>query len=184
MERQNVNKKIVVACGALVAAFSMTASAVSNNTISFQGEVSTQTCAVTVNSDSAPVVLLPTVSTSALTALGNVAGATTFELALSGCSTAETVTNVNAVFSGNLVDTANLGTLSNTGTATNVNLQLVDSANQPIDLSSTWTSTNNELAIEVGETSSSATYSVRYYATGAAEAGTVAGSVEYAVSYL
>jgi len=179
-----MNKKSLVALGLLVAGYSMTASAVSDNTISFQGEVSDQTCEVTVNSDSAPVVLLPTAAVSSLTTAGDVAGTTSFEIALSGCTTATEATTINTVFSGNLVDTANAGTLTNTGTATNVNLQLLDTTSSAIDLSSTWTSTNNELGLAVGDESASATFYVQYYATGQAVAGTVAGSVEYAVSYL
>lgn len=179
-----MNKKFLVACGLLVAGYSMTASAVSDNTISFQGEVADQTCEVSVNSDSAPVVLLPTAAVSSLTTAGNVAGTTSFEIALSGCEEAAAATTINTVFSGNLVDTANKGTLKNTGTATNVNLQLLDTTNDEIDLSSTWTSTKNELGLAVGDESASATFYVQYYATGQATAGTVAGSIEYAVSYL
>lgn len=41
--------------------------AASDNTINFQGEVTTETCSVSVNGNNAsPVVLLPTVSTSTL----------------------------------------------------------------------------------------------------------------------
>ncbi|MFS7221228.1 fimbrial protein [Rahnella inusitata] len=184
MEKQRMNKKSLVALGLLVAGYSMTASAVSDNTISFQGEVSDQTCEVTVNSDSAPVVLMPTAAASALTTAGSVAGKTSFDIALSGCTAATTATTINTMFSGNLVDTANQGTLTNTGTATNVNLQLLDTDGSAIDLSSTWTSTKGELSLAETDTASSATFFVQYYATDAATAGTVAGSVEYAVSYL
>ena len=120
-----MNKKILVACGLLVAGYSMTASAVSDNTISFQGEVTDETCSLTVNgNDTAPIILLPTVSTSDLSASGDVAGATTFEMGLSGCTGSTTdSTTISTVFAGNLVETTN-GTLGNTGTAENVTVQM------------------------------------------------------------
>ncbi len=59
----------------------------SNNTITFQGEVTAQTCSVTVNGlEANPVVLLPTVSSSDLDASGQTKGKTTFTLGVSGCT--------------------------------------------------------------------------------------------------
>ncbi|MBB6114305.1 major type 1 subunit fimbrin (pilin) [Rahnella inusitata] len=178
-----MNKKILVACGLLVAGYSMTASAVSDNTISFQGEVTDETCSLTVNgNETAPIILLPTVATSDLAASGDVIGATTFEMALSGCTgSTDDSTTISTVFAGNLVETTN-GTLGNTGTAANVTVQILDTAGEPIDLSSTYTA-EGDLTLAAGDTASTATYTARYYATDVATAGTVAASLQYAVTY-
>lgn len=180
-----MNKKILVACGLLVAGYSMTASAVSDNTISFQGEVTDETCSLTVNgNDSTPIILLPTVSTSDLALAGSHAGDTTFEMGVSGCTgtgDAATDTKISTVFSGNLVETTN-GTLGNTGTAENVTVQILDVSGEEINLSSTYTA-DNDLKLSAGDTASTATYTARYYATDVAAAGTVAASMQYAISY-
>ncbi|WP_104924963.1 fimbrial protein [Rahnella sikkimica] len=186
MEKKCMNKKILVACGLLVAGYSMTASAVSDNTISFQGEVTDETCSLTVNgNDSTPIILLPTVSTSDLATAGSHAGATTFEMGVSGCAGTSgddaTDTKISTVFSGNLVETTN-GTLGNTGTAENVTVQILDVSGEEINLSSTYTA-DNDLKLSAGDTASTATYTARYYATDVAAAGTVAASMQYAISY-
>lgn len=63
---------------ALFAASTTVAMAASNNTITFQGEVTAQTCSVTVNGlDANPMVLLPTVSSGDLNASGKTAGCAT-----------------------------------------------------------------------------------------------------------
>ena len=59
----------------------------STNTITFKGEITEQTCSVTVNGSSAhPVVLLPTISKSDLKDPASSAGLTTFTMGVSGCS--------------------------------------------------------------------------------------------------
>ncbi|MFU2318883.1 fimbrial protein [Rahnella sp. PCH160] len=186
MEKKRMNKKILVACGLLVAGYSMMASAVSDNTISFQGEVTDETCSLTVNgNETSPIILLPTVSTSDLATSGSFAGATTFEMGVSGCTgtsgddAAETA--ISTVFSGNLVETVN-GTLGNTGTAENVTVQILDTAGTAINLSSTYTA-EGDLTLAAGDTASTATYTAQYYATDVAAAGTVAASMQYAISY-
>lgn len=186
MEKQRMNKKSLVALGLLVAGYSMTASAVSDNTISFQGEVTDETCSLTVNgNETAPIILLPTVSTSDLAASGDVIGATTFEMGVTGCTGTSgsdaTETTIKTVFAGNLVDTTN-GTLGNTGTAKNVTVQIVDTEGKDIDLNTTYTS-DGDLSLAAGETEATATYTAQYYATDAATAGTVAASMQYAISY-
>jgi len=162
--------------------FATYASAASDNTISFQGEVAAETCSVTVNGNAAsPVVLLPTVSTSDLEASGSTAGQTSFEVGVSGCTgDSANATTISSVFVGNNVSTN--GNLSNTGTASNVEVQILDTADTAIDLTSGYTA-SGDLTLAAGETSSSATYSAQYYATGAATSGTVAASLQYAVTY-
>ncbi|MFT4246988.1 MAG: fimbrial protein [Pseudomonas sp.] len=152
------------------------------NTITFQGEVSEQTCEVTVNGTaSSPIVLLPTVSTTDLAASGDTAGQTPFEVGVTGCTAATTATTITTVFVGNNV--ADTGNLTNTGTATNVEVQVLDTASAVIDFSSTYEG-DADITLAAGDTAASATYNVQYYATGASTAGTVSASLQYAVSYL
>ncbi|MEM5328216.1 fimbrial protein [Paraburkholderia sp. JHI2823] len=179
------NKKI--AAIALVAATTAPAMAfaASANTINFQGEVTTQTCAVTVNGNAAnPTVLLPTVSTASLAATGSNAGMTTFTIGVTGCTAQASATPIKTVFVGNQVD--GNGNLGNTGTATNVALQLLDptATSTPFNLSGATGYAAAGLNLAAGATAATHDFAVRYYsATGNATAGSVLGSVQYAVSY-
>lgn len=175
----NKTRLSVLTLGILVAG---TASAASDNTINFQGEVTEQTCQVTVNGNAAnPTVLLPTVSTTDLTAAGATAGKTAFTIGVTGCS--GTATTTKTVFVGNNVDTD--GNLSNVaGTATNVALQLLDTAGAAIDLHANPVAKVDGITLADTETSGSADYGVQYISTaGSATAGSVVGSVQYAISY-
>ncbi|CAA0303997.1 Uncharacterised protein [Klebsiella oxytoca] len=60
-------------------------------TVTFQGEVTSQTCSVSINGETNSVVLLPTVSTAdfgANLANGQTAGLTPFTVTVSGCTAA------------------------------------------------------------------------------------------------
>ncbi|WP_058911700.1 fimbrial protein [Entomohabitans teleogrylli] len=157
--------------------------AASNNTIQFQGEVTEQTCSVTVNGAEAnPTVLLPTVTASALDQAAKVAGMTRFTISLTGCS-APTGSDraVGMVFvANNLTENGRIG---NTGTAKNVTLQLVDPASPGSALDLTGTTAAPGLVLAQGATTASHDFAVQYYAEAAAQAGSVLGSVQYAVTY-
>ena len=133
----------------------------------------------------AATVTLPTVQASVLSATGNTAGQTAFNVGVTGCATtnqsgANTVkayfekgANVDA--SGRLINTA-------TGGASNVVLQLVDgTGNAPINVGDVAQNTGNFVAISGG--SATLPYAVRYFATGAATAGAVTSSVTYSLIY-
>ncbi|HGK4757433.1 fimbrial protein [Enterobacter cloacae] len=176
-------KKRIIAMG-VVFGLSLAASvfAASDNTITFQGEVTDQTCAVTVNGNAAsPVVLLPTVSIGDFSNL-TTAGATTFEVGVSGC-TPDTKgdVKVSTVFVGNLV--TNSGNLGNTGTASNVEIQILDTAGKIIDFTSNFNG-DGDLTLTSGATSTSANYIAQYYITGTPTTGSVTSSLQYAVTYL
>jgi major type 1 subunit fimbrin (pilin) len=96
---------------------STSALAMSNNTITFRGEVSDETCSVAINGNQAkPVVILPTVSAKELAKGGDTAGQVTFDIGLTGCTgNADKPTKISTVFVGNQV-TSN-GNLGNTGDA-------------------------------------------------------------------
>ncbi len=81
----SMKKYLAMITGSLLV--SSSAMAVSDNTITFQGEVSDETCSVVINGNQAkPVVLLPTVSTKELSEQGKTAGPITFDIGLSGCT--------------------------------------------------------------------------------------------------
>lgn len=156
------------------------------NTINFQGEVTDQTCQVSVNGNpSDPTVLLPSVPAMSLATAGDTAGQTTFTVAVTGCMAPVSTTQaINTVFVGNQVTPG--GNLGNTGTATNVALQLLDPAapSMPFDLSPASGVAAPGLALAVGETSASHDFAVQYITeAGGATPGSVLGSVQYSVSY-
>lgn len=168
---------------ALFAASTTASMAASNNTITFQGEVTAQTCSVTVNGlEANPMVLLPTVSTADLDTSGKKAGKTTFTLGVSGCTADAADVDIKTVFVGNQVSST--GNLINTGTATNVELQLLKDATTTtgIDLNSGLA--QDGIVLLAGQTSAEHDFAVQYYTTGLATPGSVISSVQYAVSYL
>ncbi|ATM97683.1 putative fimbrial protein [Yersinia frederiksenii] len=168
---------------ALFSASTTVAMAASNNTITFQGEVTAQTCSVTVNgADANPMVLLPTVSSSDLDVSGKTAGKTAFTLGVTGCAPGVDDIDIKTVFLGNQVSAS--GNLKNTGTASNVELQLLKDTTTTagIDLNSGLA--QDGIVLKAGETSAEHDFAVQYYATGQAGPGSVIASVQYAVSYL
>lgn len=178
--------KVLIPVTYAAAAFmSVAVNADSANTITFKGEVTEQTCSVTVNGSAArPVVLLPTVSKSELAAATDTAGLTTFTLGVSGCtSDANNALDIKTLFIGTNVTAG--GNLGNAGTATNVELQLLTDAtgSSVIDLNSATAVAG--ITVAAGKTTGEHDYAVQYYTpTGSAGAGTVVGVVQYAISYL
>lgn len=177
-------KNIACVTGIAALIISQAAMADSANTITFKGEVSEQTCEVTINGVTArPVVLLPTVSKSELATADTAAGLTTFTLGVTGCAVTSGALDIKTVFIGNNVSAT--GNLENTGTATNVELQLLTDATAatPIDLRNATPVAG--VTVAAGQTEGAHDYAVQYYTpAGSATAGTVLGSVQYAITYL
>lgn len=135
MKINNPHTSYIFAAGGLALLLAQIAYADSANTITFKGEVTEQTCEVTVNGVNArPVVLLPSVAKSDLAAAASSAGLTTFTLGVTGCTVDSNALDIKTVFVAN--NMTERGNLANTGTAQNVELQLLtDSAGTtPIDL--------------------------------------------------
>lgn len=180
----NPRPKIAAVLGIAASVISLSALADSTNTITFKGEVSEQTCEVTINGVTArPVVLLPTISKSQLASADTSAGLTTFTLGVTGCAVTSGALDVKTVFVGNNVSAT--GNLENTGSATNVELQLLTDAGgaTPVDLRTSTAIAG--VTVPAGQTSGEHDFAVQYYSpTGSATAGTVLGSVQYAVTYL
>ncbi|KPC53809.1 fimbrial protein [Amantichitinum ursilacus] len=155
--------------------------ALSDNTLQFQGEVTNQTCQVTINGNKTmPIVLLPTTPISKLTAANMTAGRTEFSMEVSGCTVATTALDIKTVFIATTPNAA--GRMSNTGDATGVSLQIVDPVNayRVVNLAGQG---ETGVQVAVGATSATRKYAVEYVADAVAGAGSVAGSVQYAISY-
>ncbi len=157
--------------------------AMASNTIKFQGLVNTSTCSVTVNNTATAIVVLPTVAAAALGTMGETAGETNFTVGVSNCVSDLTDKVLKVGFVGNNVNAT--GHLMNTGTAANVELVVSSLSNGNILNLSNWTSQTaaDGITLQAGRTSAERDYFVRYYATGAATVGTVAGSMQYSISY-
>ncbi|MDQ1215037.1 fimbrial protein [Pantoea anthophila] len=183
-------KKLAFLTASVVSAlFVSQAFAASDNTITFQGEVTAETCSVTINGNSAnPLVLLPSVSASDLLKSGDVKGATTFEIGVSGC-TGKTddvsTTTISTVFSGNSVSTAgNLTNVAATNGAKNVEIQILQPDGKTwIDFNKGTFKATGDLSLKGKATSASSIYTAQYFATDAASAGAVEATLQYAVSY-
>lgn len=163
-----------------VAAIAPQSALASDGTITINGQINAATCTVAVTGTSGSTVTLPTVATSVLGAAGNTAGQTAFSIGLTGCSSG--VTKAATFFeAGPNVNAA--GRLNNSGVATNVNVQLVNSdGTTPIVIGTAAPSTGvGSFAVTSG--AATLNYFARYYATGAAGAGTVATSVTFSMVY-
>lgn len=136
---------------------------------------------MTINGNAlSPMVLLPTVSIADFSG-STTAGATTFEVGVSGCAVETTDRDISTVFVGNQVTTS--GNLGNTGSAGDVEIQILDTTGAVIDFTSQFIG-NADLTLTAGETSASANYTAQYYSAGTPTAGDVIASLQYAVTYL
>ncbi len=172
---------------AITLAFTGSANA-ANGMITISGMITDTTCDISVNNGANDaIVTLPTVSTSVLTAAGNTAGSVPFSIALTNCGTGSS--KASTWFeSGESVDNAS-GRLNNTaGSAANVQVELLNKDLMPIRAGGTAGSqsaaaANNDVAVDISQGSGTLNYYARYYATGAATAGTVMSRVQYTIVY-
>lgn len=179
-------KKIV----AILALGVLPCSVFATPTVTFEGEVTDQTCSVNINGQTNSVVMLPTVATTdfgATLANGQKAGLTPFTVAISGCTAPTTDLNINTKFMGYDVDasTGVLGNRATTDAAVGYGVQLTGSSDgtNPVTLSGP---TNvSGLVLKKDETSASYDFGAQYYvinATGA-QPGKITAVAEYTLSY-
>ncbi|GAB7129389.1 fimbrial protein [Silvimonas sp. JCM 19000] len=157
--------------------------AVSNNTLQFLGEITSQTCEVTVNGNkNLPVVLLPTVQASKMASANAAAGRTEFTLEVKGCTSASasTSTVVKTIFIATTPDAG--GRMTNTGSAGNVSLRIVDPQDSYKEVPLTGGGETG-LTLAAGAADGVRKYAVEYVADAQVTAGTVTGAVQYAISY-
>lgn len=157
----------------------------SDGTINFNGELVSQTCTINVNGTPTPAaatVTLPTISSSLLSAAGQTAGQTSFNIQLSNCTGA--ASTAAAFFEAGATVDPTSGLLKNSGTATNVALELVDSVSNAAIVAGDSAQTVSTSRIDIDPAgNTNMPYAVRYKAQGAATAGTVVSSVTYSIDY-
>lgn len=179
-----MNKTLLsTALVAVIAAtgFASAALAATSGTIEFTGRVLADTCVIDVNGSATSTVTLPNVSTTAFgAAVGNVAGATPFTITLTGCDTNTTQADM-AFTAGTNVDAAT-GNLKNaTVGGANVQIQLLNSADAPINTSDN----TNAPVIAVNAGTGSTQLTAQYISTAAAtSAGLVTSSVGFTLTYM
>lgn len=157
-------------------------------TITFQGEVSAQTCETEVNKETNSIVLLNNVSVAQLSGAGSKAGLTPFTVTIKNCTAPTTDLQVNTKFLGHNVTTA--GNLANLiapadNGAENVAIQITtdESGTTPVVLNGVTRVPS--LVLKKDETTASHTFGVQYISeNGNAKAGQVKAMVEYTVGYL
>ena len=152
--------------------------------VNFTGKVTSQTCQFSTPEGDELFVNLPDVSQGELTAVGQVAKKTTFDIKLSDCTTND---NVYIDFGTANADSGNAGTLKNTaaGTdaATNVNIQLLqvgEANDSPMNLSAQNPVVKKVIA---NEPETVFNYAAQYYATGESKAGLVASNAMITIKY-
>jgi major type 1 subunit fimbrin (pilin) len=178
----------IVAMGSM-AMMSMKAHA-ADGTITINGAVSDTTCSINGVATGTPAniaVTLPTVPAGALASAGSVAGTSNLgdiQLVLTGCSGAATKA-VAHFENGSTVDQSSgyLQNQSSIAPAKNIEVRLLNASMQPINI---LTGANNDIntngaAIVGGD--ATLNYFAQYFATGKAEAGSVATSVQYTMQY-
>lgn len=164
---------------AVVLALAGSANAADGNIV-ITGEITDTTCNISVNgAGNNATVVLPTVSADSLSAAGATAGATPFSITLSGCSGSSLNTASTWFEPGPTVD-GTTGRLNNTGDAENVQVELL---NSDLDSIVVGSPSQNDVPVDISGGSGTLNYYARYYATDAAEAGTVNTFLQYTVIY-
>jgi major type 1 subunit fimbrin (pilin) len=185
--KKSIISAAVVAAG-VASLFAISAHA-ADGTVYITGSVTDTTCSINGIASGSPADVtakLPDVPTGSLASAGAVAGTSNagdIQFVLTGCS--GSATKAVAHFENSpTVDQTN-GYLLNqaTGGAGNVDVRLLNSAMQPINI---LTAENNTLANNAATiTGGNATlnYFAQYYATAAATGGSVSSSVQYTMQY-
>ncbi|MFY0480741.1 fimbrial protein [Achromobacter marplatensis] len=176
-------KKTLLSVAVLsIASFSVQIAHANDGKITFNGNVTAQTCQINKDSSKDFEVTLPTVSTSTLSGAGKTAGTTRFEISLTECSAG--ITNVRAFFehaNGTTTD-GRLKNSSATG-ATNVEIELVRGEDVSPIIVGAPVATQGVLPVTVIEGNAKLVYAARYYATGAAGPGPVVAQTVYTIAY-
>ncbi|WP_159867137.1 MULTISPECIES: fimbrial protein [unclassified Raoultella] len=182
------NRKHTLSALALVLSSAAATSAIAaDGTITINGLITDTTCTITVDGGKKDAtVTLPTVSASSLFAAGATAGATPFNISLSGCSGTAISTARTYFEPGAYVDSQSGRLNIDAGVAdaaTNVQVQLLNSARNPIFAGTSMANGQNDIPVDVSGGSGTLNYFAQYYATDASTAGTVTTQVDYTMVY-
>jgi len=168
-------------------------SAMAAPTVTFEGEVTSQTCSVSINGQTNSIVMLPTVAIKDFgepLAAAKTAGFTPFTISITDCQKPEADANITTKFLGYNVD-SDSGVLGNTrtgdGAANGFGIQLMkDSQNSDSSkVNLKGVTSVPGLVLKAGETSASYDFGVRYYSlSDKGTPGKITAVAEYTVSYL
>lgn len=177
---------LVIASSAIALA-PQTAHAADNGTITISGKVMNSTCDVNgggATGDSFTVTL-PPVAATALATSGDTAAKTSFSINLSGCPTTPAGIQVGTQFfsSANADGSGHLNNSAGPGFATNVAVQLLDSADAAINVTTSQASAAVTDPTTLAGSTATLDYAAQYYATGGATAGDVSTTVQYVINY-
>ncbi len=179
MSKLAIALSAALAIGASAPAFAQT------GTITFNGEVTDTTCEVvfpgTGGSATDPVVTLPTVATTSLSAAGNTAGKTPVTVQIGTAALPCAASSVALELNPNRNADQTNGRLNNTDPngSQNVQVALRDANDAEINLSVPWASQRVAPTNGVAEVQ----FAGEYYATGAATPGAVSSNVQYTLDY-
>jgi major type 1 subunit fimbrin (pilin) len=153
-----------------------------DGTVTITGNVTNETCVINGGSPNFAVAL-PTVSKSALGSVGAFAGSTPFSIALTGCTITATGSLLAYFEPGATINPA--GRLTNSGSATNIDIELLNSAQGIIDLTKSSGNQNaSSASVTSATTNTTLTYYARYKATAVpVGVGTVSTTVTYTIVY-
>lgn len=154
---------------------------VNGGTVHFKGEVVNAACAVDAGSVE-QTVQLGQVRSAKLATAGSTSSAVGFNIQLDDCDTSVS-TKASVAFSGTAVDTTNNTVLvlqgSAAGSATNVGVQILDNKGTLLALDGATFSA----ATTLNDGTNIIPFQARYYATGAATAGTANADATFKVQY-
>lgn len=180
-----MKKSLVSALMAAVMGLAAGGAFASDGTINFNGALTATTCTINGNGTSSKnfTVTLPTVSTSNLKALGDTAGSTSYNIALTNCAPVTSTSKASVFYeAGTTVDPADGRLMVATGGAQNVKLELLNQDASTIKAGYSRDLQNSKPA-DISSGAATLNYMVRYYATGATSAGAANSSVVYSIDY-
>lgn len=153
--------------------------------VTFQGEVTSQTCEPSIAGDTNSTVMLPTVPASELSGAGNKTGLTPFTIKVTNCQVDTADVHIGTKFLGHNVTTGgNLGNLAINNPAKNVAIELTTDATGATPIVLNGVTNVPGLVLPKGETSAEHNFGAQYIAEGAAAtAGAVTAVAEYTLSY-
>ncbi|MCC8395676.1 type 1 fimbrial protein [Paraburkholderia sp. MMS20-SJTR3] len=176
--KKQISHLMIALMGVSVAPMVFAQSAPGTGQVTFNGQLTSETCQINTG-DEDKTVMLPTLSTQSLAAAGQTAGSTMFDISVSACPSE--LTSVAAHFETTNMnpDTRNaINQAPEADAAKNVEVQLLDrDGTNALLLGSTGTA----VPIQNGEATMS--YGGQYYATDATTAGKVTAIVRYTLAY-
>lgn len=158
----------------------VSASALANNTVRFEGEVSDETCTVDVNGSGSPTILLPTVRTTEITSATDLVSATTLVIGVSNCKAGLTSWGVRLLGDA-VTEAGDLANQATTTPATGVAIRITDKTQQ-VDFSDAYVVVAGE-DLASGETSGEIVLEAGYVLEKAGDTATpgyVSASMQYA----